>query len=39
MKNGNGKEGAASKHFKEAAARFGNYMEKPGEADLFHTLA
>lgn len=30
---------SASKHFKEAAARFGDYVEKPGEAHLFQTLA
>lgn len=30
---------SASKHFKDAAARFADYVEKPGEVHLFHTLA
>ena len=30
---------SASKHFKDAVVRFADYMEKPGEAHLFHTLA
>lgn len=28
-----------SKHFKDAIAQFGDYLEKPGEANLFQTLA
>lgn len=28
-----------SKHFKDAAVQFKDYMEKPSEVDLFHILA
>lgn len=30
---------ASSKHFKEAAVRFADYMEKPGDVHLYQTLA
>ncbi|MFA9463122.1 MAG: putative quinol monooxygenase [Velocimicrobium sp.] len=29
----------SSKHFKDAMALFASYMEKPGEANLYKTLA
>ncbi|MNO09032.1 hypothetical protein D3C81_2319910 [compost metagenome] len=28
----------AAKHFKEATAQFGDFLEKPGEVNLYKTL-